>query len=258
MTSAEWKIDPNALEVMLTGNDAKGITLLDTRIEQLYQSASLPFDMRVIEDYAKNLNSPKLSDRVIWVNKFLEMDWSLGPGGYALRFNLETVPKTYAFFQLLKYDAIYRPMKYVYMPFAMSTNPAVWSRDIAENACAHIEQCLKELVRLKAWKLNPRATLGTTIRIVKEKYPGQVDTDTLNKASSVNELVYGKTKHKFDVEAPRLQLLSLTESLAVYLVSRILGLKILEESGILADVVNEINRGRTQKGIFIGMEWFVG
>jgi len=101
--------------------------------------------------------------------------------------------------------------------------------------------------------MSSKATLGAMLG----KYPDEFDKDTLDLIKSVNGLVYGKTKHKFEVELPRLQLLSLAESLAIYFVCRVLGLRLLKQANTLTDIVNEINRGRSQKGVFIGMEWFV-
>ena len=181
------------------------------------------------------------------------MDYSLGPGGYALRFNLKTRPETYAFFQLLEYDSIYRPMKYVYMPFGLTSCPACFSRDIAQNACAHVEKCVLNLFKVRSLRISPKAPLGAMTR----KYPDEFDPNTLSLINSVNSLIYGKTMHEFEVELPRLQLLSLAESLAVYFVCRVLGLKLLQQAGTLTDIVNEINRGRSQEGVFIGMEWFI-
>jgi hypothetical protein len=253
MSNTNWMIDADKIKPTEVSPTISGVDALDNRIEQLYRKANLPFDIGVILDYAKHLNVLNTSARVPWVYKFLDMDYSLGPGGYALRFHLETEPRTYAFFQLLKYDSIYRPMKYVYMPFGMTSCPACFSRDIAQNACAHVEKCVKNLFSVKGLKIHPKATLGGMIK----KYPREFDKDTLDSMNSLNRLIYGKTKHEFEVELPRLQLLSLAESLAVYFVCRVLGLKLLQQAGTLTDIVKEINRGRSQEGVFIGMEWFI-
>ncbi len=139
------------------------------------------------------------------------------------------------------------------MPVGLTSYPACFSRDIAQNACAHIEECVKNLFSVKGLRIRPKATLGT----MTSKYPNEFDSNTLSLINSVNRIIYGRTKHKFDVELPRLQLLSLTESLAVYLVCRILGLRLLQEAGTLTDIVDEINRGRSQRGVFIGQDWFI-
>jgi hypothetical protein len=246
--TCDWMIDADSIEVVEAPSTLNGVTTLDSRIEELYRRAKLPFDISVMIDYAKHLNVPEISERVPWVYKLLELDMSLGPGGYTLRFR----PKTYAFFHLLNYDSIYRPMKYVYMPFGLTTSPASFSRDIAQNACAHVEKCVQELLRVRGLMIHRKATLGKMI----SKYSGEFDSDTFSLISSLNDLVYGKTKHQFDVDLPRLQLVTLGESLAIYFVCRTIGLKLLQEAGILADVISEINRGRSHKGVFIGQEWF--
>jgi hypothetical protein len=190
---------------------------------------------------------------VKWVYELLEMDYRLGPGGYGLRFNLTNKPYTYGFFQLLKYDPVYRPMKYVYMPFGMTSNPANFSRDIAENACAHVHECIKILFSSRRLPIHPRATLGTAIK----KYPGEFDSDTYGMIDSINKGVYNRAKHEFNVRLPKLQLLSLADSLATYFVCRILGLRLLQQANTLIDVIAEIKRGETQRGVYIGQDWFI-
>lgn len=254
MTEADWRIDVSSLEAIETPPEVGGVTALDSRIEHLYQKAKLPFDIVTIIDYAIHLNVPQTSERVPWIYKLMEMDKALGPGGYALRFRLDSQPKTYAFFQLRKYDSIYRPMKYVYMPFGLTSYPAGFSRDIAERACAHVEKCVLNLFESRGLGIESNATLGKMIY----RYPNEFDGDTFGLIKSVNSLIYGKTKHKFDVELPRLQLLSLAESLAFYFVCRVLGLKLLQQAGTMTDILSEIKRGRTEKGVFIGMEWPMG
>lgn len=253
MSNSNWIIDADKIEPKEVSAEVSGVDAVDGRIEQLYRKANLPFDIGAMLDYARHLNVPKASKRAPWAYKLLEMDYSLGPGGYALRFNFKTKPKTYGFFQLLKYDAIYRPMKYVYMPFGLSSCPACFSRDIAENACAHVHECVKNLFTVRELKIHPRATLGRAI----SKYPEEFDSGAYGLIDSVNKIIYGKAKHKFDVQLPRLQLLSLAESLAVYFVCRKLGLILLQQAGTLDDVVAEIRRGTSQKGVFIGQDWFI-
>lgn len=253
MTNNDWIIDAEKIVPLEVSPMTGDIDILDNEIEQLYKKANLPFDIKAISDYAKHLNVSQTSDRVPWVYKLLEMDYSLGPGGFALRFNLKTNLNTYAFFQLIKYDQIYRPMKYVYMPFGMAICPSAWSRDIAENACAHVEKCVKNLFEVKNLRMSPKATLGK----MANRYPTEFNNNTFDIINSVNDIIYGKTKHQFEVQLPRQQLLSLTESLAVYFVCRVLGLRLLQQAGTLNDIENEIDRGRSQKGIYLGMEWAI-
>lgn len=253
MQNSDWTIDAEKIEPMEVSAEVSGIDAVDGKIEELYRKGNLPFDIGVLLDYARHLNVPEASKRAPWVYKLLDMDYSLGPGGYSLRFNFKAKPNTYGFFQLLKYDAIYRPMKYVYMPFGMTPCPACFSRDIAENACAHVHECVKNLFAVRELKIHPKATLGKALY----KYPGEFDSGTYALIKSVNQLIYGRTKHKFDVELPRLQLLSLAESLAVYFACRKLGLALLHKAGTLADVVAEIRRGMNGEKTFIGMTWFI-
>lgn len=246
---ANWRIDGSLLEA--TGPGKPGIidvNVIDSRVERLYSRFDFPFDIDSISEHAKQLNVPQRRKREPWVYKLLEVDMALGPGGYTLRFGR----RTFGFFHLLKYDAIYRPMKYVYLPFGLTSCPACWSRDIAENASAHVEQCVRLLLVARNIPVKPKATLGYMIG----RNAKQFKHDILESIDAINKLIYGRTKHEFKIELPREQLLSLTESLLVYFVCRKIGLELLRDSGVLADIVMEINKGRTQRGIFIGQEWF--
>ena len=253
MTVNNWKIDANNFDANEISNTISEIDTIDNRIENLYQKAKLPFDIKVFLKYAKQLNVTKTPNRVPYVYKLLEMDYSLGPGGFALRFKLNTRPKMYGFWQLIKYDAIYRPIKYVYMPFGLSYCPAGFSRDITQNACAHVEECVLNLLNARHLKIRPKSTLGVML----SRYPNEFTTDDYDLISTLNNLIYGKTKHKFDVELPRLQLLSLAESLAIYFVCRVIGLNLLQQAGTLDDIKSEINKGRTKRGFFLGQEWCI-
>lgn len=253
MKDTSWRIDASQIKLTEIVSTIADIDILDSRIENLYIKANLPFDIKLITDYAKNLNTPHIDKRAPWVYKLIELDYSLGPGRYALRFNLEPKSKTYGFFQLLKYDEIYRPMKYVYMPFGLSYCPACSSRDIAQRACAHVEKCVRNLLHTRGLRIYKKATLGQMLHT----HPNMVDLDTFSLIKGVNEIVYGATKHEFDVQLPRAQLLSLVESLAIYFVFRQLGLKLLEEAGTLPDVIKEIIKSKTEGGVFIGMDWCI-
>jgi len=253
MQESAWAIDAERIEPIEVMPEVSGLDAVDDRIEELYRRGSLPFDIGVLLDYAGKLNVSETSERAPWVDKLLDMDYSIGPGGYALRFNFKARPHTYGFFHLLKYDAIYRPMKYVYMPFGMTSCPAGFSRDIAENACAHVHECVKNLLAVKGLRIHPKITLGKAIY----NYRNELDPDTYELIDSVNKIVYGRAKHEFDVELPRLQLLSLAESLAVYLLCRRLGLALLRQAGTLNDIVAEIRRGMSGEKVFIGMTWFI-
>ncbi len=253
MEDTNWRIDASKIELTEIAPTITDIDILDSRIGSLYTQAKLPFDIKLIIDYAKNLNTPHIDERAPWLYKLIELDHSLGPGGYALRFNLEPRSRTYGFFQLLKYDEIYRPMKYVYMPFGLTYCPACFSRDIAERACAHVEKCVLNLLHASSLRIHEKATLGSMLY----RHPNMFDLDAFSLIKEVNEIVYGKTKHKFDVELPRAQLISLVESLAVYFICRQLGLKLLEKAGTLPDVIKEIIRSKTEDGVFIGMDWYI-
>ena len=230
------------------------IDTVNIHIEKLFADANLPVNIAKIKELAPYLNMTEISERAPWVYKFFEIDWSLGPCGFAFKFDMESKPRTYGFYQLLKYNSILRPIKYVYMPFGMSACPAGFSRDIAQNACAFVEMCMKNLFFMRNLRIHPKAMLGTMLY----KYPNEFDTATFGLIESLNRHVYGKTKHEFDVGLPRKQLLTLSESLAVYLICRVIGLKLLQEAGVLEDIKNQVTLSQSHpEKVVIGQEWFV-
>ena len=223
------------------------MTTIDSRIEQLYQRLSVPVSINDVVDLAGNLNTEIIAARVPWVNKLLEIDRSLGVGGFIIDFDVDR----FGIFQLLKYDEIYRPMKYVYLDICDTGHPAAFSRNIAENACAHVEKCLGLYLKIKSGARvppKPKPTLGRILGY-SQKF---LDSDSSESIRSLNELVYGKTKHKFDVALPRQQLLSLTESLLIYFVSRKIGVHLLTACGAINDVTSEIIRGQTEENAYVG------
>ena len=130
-----WRIIGDLLDTTkVRKSQAKGVEVIDSRIEHLLTQFDFEFDVVTISELAMKLNVSQVRKRAPWVYKLLELDRSIGPGGYTLIFRR----RTFGFGQLLKYDAIYRPMKYVYLPFGLTYCPACWSRDIAENASAHV------------------------------------------------------------------------------------------------------------------------
>ncbi|MDO8686982.1 MAG: hypothetical protein Q7K41_00155 [Dehalococcoidales bacterium] len=122
------------------------VLTVNIHIQKLFADAKLPVAIDKIQELAPYLNLTEISERTPWVYELFEIDQSLGPCGFAFKFDMESKPRTYGFWQLVKYDPILRPIKYVYMPFGMSVCPAGFSRDIAQNACAFVEMCMKNLL----------------------------------------------------------------------------------------------------------------
>ena len=169
MSNSDQIIDADKIEPEEVPAEVSGVDAVDGRIEQLYCNTNLPFDIGVILDYSRHLNVSEASKRAPWVYKLLDMDYSLGPGGYTLRFNFKSKPNSFGFFQLLKYDSIYRPVKYVYLPFGLTSCPACFSRQIAEYSCAHVHECVMNLFSVRGLEIHPKTTLGRAI----SKYPGK-------------------------------------------------------------------------------------
>jgi hypothetical protein len=233
--------------------DIPNVRTIDSNIEKLYMHAGISVSLFKLTELSSYLNILEISDRVPFVYELFEIDKSLGPCGFAPRFDIESKPKTYGFGQLLKYDHILRPIKYVYMPFGMASCPAAFSRDIAQNACAYVEECFQNLLIERNLKIRPKATLGKLLY----DYRDEIHQRTFNLIDLLNKYVYGKSKHEFVVELPNNQLFTLSESLAIYFVCRVIGLTLLKDANTLPDIEFLTKLSQTQPGLVIGQDWYI-
>jgi hypothetical protein len=92
----------------------------DKNIIQLYDSLSIPVDKNELFTIAGNINMPDFKGRVVWFDKLLKLDRLLGVGGFIPAYD----GFDYSFWHLVKYDAVYRPIRYVYMDICMTANPS--------------------------------------------------------------------------------------------------------------------------------------
>jgi hypothetical protein len=216
--------------------------LVDKQISQLYEQSQVGVDESELLAIADHVNTTDFKSRVPWVDKLLNLDMSLGVGGFIVVFD----GKEFGFFHLVKYNAVYRPIRYVYMDICLTLYPADFSRDQAKNACAHIEKTFHHYLETKGIRVRPRATLGYMLH----NYDSSLDSGLVTQIDSVNNLIYGSTKHNYDVDVSKVHLLTLCESLMIYFVARKVCIALLEKCGAMQDVISEIN-----KKAFFGQTW---
>ena len=87
----------------------QNIYTLDNRIEKLYLTQHIPMKISEVKQIAMELTQP-VAQRIPIVHKLFAFDMSLGLCG----FQLEYSDKEFGFSQLLAFDHIFRPIKYVY------------------------------------------------------------------------------------------------------------------------------------------------
>jgi len=216
----------------------------DQNIIQLYDSLSIPVDKNELFAIAGNIDTPDFRSRVVWFNKLLDLDRSLGVGGFIPAYD----GYDYSFWHLLKYDAVYRPIRYVYMDVCMAANPSGFSRDQAKNACAHIEETVLLYLTTKGIHVNPKSTLGRMLH----SYASSFDSSLIQQMKTINETVYVRVKHDYDVGSSKTHLFSLDDSLMVYFIARKICVALLQECGAMKDIISEIKQQK-----FFGQTWYV-
>ena len=219
--------------------------MVDQRIIQLYESSQVGVDKNELFAIAENINTTDFKSRVPWFDKLLNLDRSLGVGGFIPVFD----GKEFSFFHLVKYNPVYRPIRYVYMDMCLTSYPAGFSRDQAKNACAHIEETVNLYLETKGNLIRPKATLGNMLHDFKSSF----EPSLLQQMKAVNEVVYGSAKHNYSVNVSKRHLFTLSESLLVYFIARKICIALLEECGVMQDIISQINKKK-----FFGQTWACG
>ena len=118
---------------------------------------------------------------------------------------------------------IFRPIQYVGM--YLEGYPLEWlTRDIVTMSCLHVENSLKRQV-----KIDDPLSIGMILKRGKAR---SLDTDLVDVLWELNEAVYNKSKHSIEHTYADGHMFSIADSLAVYLICRALGTRILKDSGI--------------------------
>jgi len=221
-----------------------GAVTIDAGIERLHQRSELPAGIGDIVQLAKDLNTRNRSDRVRPVERLLEIDRSLGLGGYLVNFDGDV----FSFYHIRMYDNVYRPIKCVYMDICQTIFPANWSQDIAESSHDHVKQCLYIYLYYTAISAGKDDSLEQMLQSAK----GILDRNISENILLLDQLVNCRTNHDLQDEQLEDQFVNLAESLIVYFVCRSTGITLLETCGAMKDIANEILRGQIQKGVLIG------
>ena len=118
---------------------------------------------------------------------------------------------------------IFRPIQYVGM-FLLGS-PIEWlTRNIVTMSCLHVESTLKRRL-----KIDGSLSIGMILKRGKAR---SLDADLAEVLWELNEAVYNKSKHSIERTYAEGHMFSIADSLAVYLICRTLGSRILKNSGI--------------------------
>ena len=118
---------------------------------------------------------------------------------------------------------IFRPIQYVGM--YLQGGPVEWlTRNIVTMSCLHVENSLKRQL-----KIDGPLSVGMILQRGKAR---ALDADLVEFLWELNEAVYNKSKHTIERTYANGHMFSIADSLAVYLICRTLGARILMDSGI--------------------------
>jgi len=130
----------------------------------------------------------------------------------------------------IEFRGIFRPLQYIYADLA--DRDLVWTaRDIVQNSCLHVEQAVKY-----RFNINPyaRGSLGVLL-YKKTTAQSTLDTPFFQILSDLNETIYGKNKHTIEHIKIDDHDYTPADAIAVYLISRWAGVKLLEPTGLFND-----------------------
>ena len=118
---------------------------------------------------------------------------------------------------------IFRPIQYV-SSYLQHRSLEWLTRSIVTMSCLHVENSLKQQL-----KIDGRLSIGMILRRGKAR---SLDADLVEILWELNEAVYNKSKHSIERTYADGHMFSIADSLAVYLICRTLGSRILKDSGI--------------------------
>ena len=118
---------------------------------------------------------------------------------------------------------IFRPIQYV--DGYLKRSRLEWlTRSIVTMSCLHVENSLKRRLNIDG-----RLSIGM---ILKRGKAESLDPDLLEVLLELNEAVYNNAKHSIERTYAEGHMFSIPDSLAVYLICRTLGARLLKNSGI--------------------------
>ena len=119
--------------------------------------------------------------------------------------------------------AIFRPIQYV--GSHLNHGSLEWlTRDIVTMSCLHVENSLKRRLQIDG-----RLSIGM---ILKRDKAQSLDVALVQSLWELNEAVYNRSKHSIEDTYADGHTFSIADSLAVYLICRILGSRLLKDTGI--------------------------
>jgi hypothetical protein len=118
---------------------------------------------------------------------------------------------------------IFRGIQYVGSD--LYTQPIEWqTHSIVENSCSHVEHSLKRKTGIK------NLSMGTILKRIGPN--GPLPLDLYDSLKLLTEKVYNKARHVIEHTDKNAHMFSLDDAIAVYLICRIFGARLLQGLGI--------------------------
>jgi hypothetical protein len=130
----------------------------------------------------------------------------------------------------IEFRGIFRPLQYIYADLV--DGDLVWTaRHIVQNSCLHVEQAVKYRFNINACA---RGSLGVLL-YKKTAAQSTLDSPFFKILSDLNETIYGRNKHAIEHIEIDSHDYTPADAVAVYLISRWAGVKLLEPTGLFND-----------------------
>ena len=147
-----------------------------------------------------------------------------------------------------EFDGVVRPLRYIPYYLASGISLEMMSRIIVANSGGHVEECVKELCRVRAipYRVYSRAPLG---RLVKRRHVRSLLGATLVDAiSQFCRISWNQAKHQYSNSIP-MSIISVEDAIGGYFVARALGANVLVVAGRL-DALNKAMEDARHNGRF--------
>jgi len=119
---------------------------------------------------------------------------------------------------------IFRGIQYVGMHLD-TENPEWYTRMIVSESCYHIENSLKKKTGIRG-----RLSVGMILDRIEANSP--LDSELYNALRLLNRMIYNKAKHTIEDIDMDSHMFSIEDAIAVYLICRVLGARLLKGLGI--------------------------
>ena len=155
----------------------------------------------------------------------------------------ETTPH-YPFSQ--EFDGVVRPLRYVPFQLASRVPFPMIAREIASNSGGHLEECVKELCRVRG--INARGPLGALVRASSVR--SCLSAVLSHSISQFCDISWNKAKHQYTDGRPT-SIITVEDAKGSYFAARVLGARVLEVAARLEALTKAIEAARDRQSLYM-------